>query len=72
MKIRTWLPDALRLHFEEHVPRAEVAHRLGIPKTTVYDLFALPECRTSALSTPLLSYIIGADSSAVTPTAPWL
>ncbi|EKK3320185.1 IS66 family insertion sequence element accessory protein TnpB, partial [Salmonella enterica] len=21
MKIRTWLPDALRLHFEEHVPR---------------------------------------------------
>ncbi|EGO2818915.1 transposase [Salmonella enterica] len=39
MKIRTWLPDALRLHFEEHVPRTEVAHRLGIPKTTVYDLF---------------------------------
>ncbi|HIB1631686.1 TPA: IS66-like element accessory protein TnpA, partial [Salmonella enterica subsp. enterica serovar Muenchen] len=37
MKIRTWLPDALRLHFEEHVPRTEVAHRLGIPKTTVYD-----------------------------------
>ncbi|EIW6807172.1 IS66-like element accessory protein TnpA [Salmonella enterica] len=39
MKHRTWIIEALRLHFEEHLPRIEAGRRLGIPKTTVCDLF---------------------------------
>ena len=40
MKYRTLLPEALRLHFDEHLPRLEVGRRLGIPKSTVCDFFA--------------------------------
>lgn len=39
MKHRTWLPEVLRLHFEEKLPRIEAGRRLGIPKTTACDLF---------------------------------
>lgn len=39
MKRRTWLIDALRLHFDEHLSRIEAGRRLGIPKSTVCDLF---------------------------------
>jgi transposase len=39
MKYRTLLPDALRLHFDEHLSRFEIGRRLGIPKTTVCDFF---------------------------------
>lgn len=39
MKRRTWLIDALRLHFNEHLSRIEAGLRLGIPKSTVCDLF---------------------------------
>lgn len=31
--------DALRLHFDEHLSRIEAGRRLGIPKSTVCDLF---------------------------------
>ncbi|PLC60285.1 transposase [Citrobacter sp. L55] len=40
MKYRTLLPEALRLHFDEHLPRLEVGRRLGIPKSTICDFFA--------------------------------
>ncbi|HFW5393683.1 TPA: IS66-like element accessory protein TnpA [Salmonella enterica subsp. enterica serovar Waycross] len=40
MKYRTLLPDALRLHFEEHLSRLEIGRRLGIPKSTICDFFA--------------------------------
>ncbi len=39
MKHRTWIPEALRLHFDEKLPRTEAGRRLGIPKTTVCELF---------------------------------
>ena len=39
MKRRAWLIDALRLHFDEHLSRIEAGRRLGIPKSTVCDLF---------------------------------
>ncbi len=39
MKHRTWLLEALRLHFDEKLPRIEAGRRLGIPKTTACDLF---------------------------------
>lgn len=53
MKHRTWLLEALRLHFEEHLSRIEAARRLGIPKTTVCDLFV--RFRAAGLSWPLPS-----------------
>jgi transposase-like protein len=40
MKYRTLLPDALRLHFDEHLSRLEIGRRLGIPKSTICDFFA--------------------------------
>ncbi|TNL02469.1 IS66 family insertion sequence hypothetical protein [Kosakonia cowanii] len=55
LKYRTWLLEALRLHFEEKVPRIEAGHRLGIPKTTVCDLFV--RFRQAGLSWPLPSRI---------------
>ncbi|MBD8127115.1 MULTISPECIES: IS66-like element accessory protein TnpA [Erwiniaceae] len=51
MKHRTWLLEALRLHFEEKLPRIEAGQRLGIPKTTVCDLFV--RFRQAGLSWPL-------------------
>ncbi|NHB98674.1 IS66-like element accessory protein TnpA [Photorhabdus stackebrandtii] len=39
MKYRTLLLDALRLHFDEHLSRLDVGRRLGIPKSTICDLF---------------------------------
>lgn len=39
MNPRTWLIDALRLHFDERLSRIEAGRQLGIPKSTVCDLF---------------------------------
>lgn len=39
MKYRTLLLDALRLHFDEHLSQLDVGRRLGIPKSTICDLF---------------------------------
>lgn len=64
MKYRTLLIDALHLHLDVHIPRAEVGRRLGIPKSTIYDLFVrfrkqgigwpLPDAMTSAKLEALL------------------
>lgn len=51
MEHRTWLIEALRLHFEEHLPRVVAGRRLGVPKSTVCGLFA--RFRKSGLSWPL-------------------
>ncbi len=51
MKHRTWLLEALRLHFDEKLPRIEAGRRLGIPKTTACDLFV--RFRKAGLSWPL-------------------
>ncbi len=37
-----WQPgsdEALRLHFEEHLPRVVAGRRLGVPKSTVCSMF---------------------------------
>ncbi|MDD0649809.1 IS66 family insertion sequence element accessory protein TnpB, partial [Shigella sonnei] len=34
MEYRTWITEALRLHFEEHLPRVVAGRRLGVPKST--------------------------------------
>lgn len=39
MKHRTWITEALRLHFEEHLPRIVAGRRLGVPKSTVCGMF---------------------------------
>lgn len=39
MKHRTWITEALRLHFEEHLPRVVAGRRLGVPKSTVCSMF---------------------------------
>ncbi|MFZ4172384.1 IS66-like element accessory protein TnpA [Enterobacter ludwigii] len=39
MKYRTLLFDALRLHFDERLSRLDVGRRLGIPKSTICELF---------------------------------
>lgn len=39
MKYRTLLFDALRLHFDERLSRLNVGWRLGIPKSTICELF---------------------------------
>ncbi len=51
MKHRTWLLEALHLHFDENLARVEAGRRLGIPKTTVCDLFV--RFRKAGLSWPL-------------------
>ncbi|MBN6453907.1 IS66 family insertion sequence element accessory protein TnpB, partial [Escherichia coli] len=38
MEYRTWITEALRLHFEEHLPRVVAGRRLGVPKSTVCGL----------------------------------
>lgn len=39
MKYRILIFDALHLHFDEHLSRLDVGRRLGIPKSTICDLF---------------------------------
>lgn len=39
MEYRTWITEALRLHFEEHLPRVVAGRRLGVPKSTVCSMF---------------------------------
>jgi transposase-like protein len=51
VKYRTLLPEALHLHFDEHLPRLEVGRRLGIPKSTICDLFV--RFRKQGMSWPL-------------------
>ncbi|MWP55307.1 IS66 family insertion sequence element accessory protein TnpB, partial [Escherichia coli] len=51
MEYRTWITEALRLHFEEHLPRVVAGRRLGVPKSTVCGLFA--RFQKSGLSWPL-------------------
>ena len=46
MEHRTWITEALRLHFEEHLPRVVAGRRLGVPKSTcLWAVRALPEIR---------------------------
>ena len=51
VKYRTLLLEALHLHFDEHLPRLEVGRRLGIPKSTICDLFV--RFRKQGMSWPL-------------------
>lgn len=51
VKYRTLLLQALHLHFDEHLPRLEVGRRLGIPKSTICDLFV--RFRKQGVSWPL-------------------
>ena len=51
MEYRTWITEALRLHFEEHLPRIVAGRRLGVPKSTVCGLFV--RFRKAGLSWPL-------------------
>lgn len=76
VKYRTLLLDALHLHLDVHVPRAEVGRRLGIPKSTIYDLFVrfriqgigwpLPDDMTS---TKLEALLYPARTTTVRPEA---
>lgn len=47
----TWITEALRLHFEEHLPRVVAGRRLGVPKSTVCSMFV--RFRRAGLSWPL-------------------
>ena len=51
MEYRTWITEALRLHFEEHLPRIAAGRRLGVPKSTVCGMFV--RFRKAGLSWPL-------------------
>ncbi|EOP9009175.1 IS66-like element accessory protein TnpA, partial [Escherichia coli] len=51
MEYRTWITEALRLHFEEHLPRIVAGRRLGVPKSTVCGMFV--RFRKAGLSWPL-------------------
>lgn len=53
MKHRTWIFEALLLHFEEHLSRVKAGRRLGIPRTTVCELFV--RFREAGLVWPLSS-----------------
>ena len=48
---QTWLLEALLLHFDEKLSRIEAGRRLGIPKTTVCELFV--RFQRAGLSWPL-------------------
>ncbi len=39
MEYRTWITEALRLHFEEHLPRIVAGRRLDVPKSTGCGMF---------------------------------
>ncbi|WP_240101607.1 IS66-like element accessory protein TnpA, partial [Escherichia coli] len=45
------MTEALRLHFEEHLPRVVAGRRLGVPKSTVCSMFV--RFRRAGLSWPL-------------------
>ncbi|HIH2615849.1 TPA: IS66-like element accessory protein TnpA, partial [Shigella dysenteriae] len=45
------MTEALRLHFEEHLPRVVAGCRLGVPKSTVCGMFV--RFRNAGLSWPL-------------------
>ena len=51
MEYRTWITEALRLHFEEHLPQIVAGRRLGVPKSTVCGMFV--RFRKAGLSWPL-------------------
>ncbi|HCR5805261.1 TPA: IS66 family insertion sequence element accessory protein TnpB, partial [Shigella flexneri] len=51
MEYRTWITEALRLHFEEYLPRVVAGRRLGVPKSTVCGMFV--RFRNAGLSWPL-------------------
>lgn len=51
MKHWTWITEALRLHFEEHLPRVVAGRRLGVPKSTACGMFV--RFRKAGLSWPL-------------------
>ncbi len=51
MEYRIWITEALRLHFEEHLPRIVAGRRLGVPKSTVCGMFV--RFRKAGLSWPL-------------------
>lgn len=51
MEYRTWITEALRLHFEEHLPRIVAGRRLGVPKSTACGMFM--RFRKAGLSWPL-------------------
>ena len=51
MEYRTWITEALRLHFEEHLPRIVAGRRLGVPKSTDCGMFV--RFRKAGLSWPL-------------------
>ncbi len=51
MEYRTWITEALRLHFEEHLPRVVAGRRPGVPKSTVCGMFV--RFRNAGLSWPL-------------------
>ncbi|WP_261232412.1 IS66-like element accessory protein TnpA [Serratia entomophila] len=55
MKYRTLILEALHLHFDEHLFRLEAGRRLGIPKSSICDLFA--RFRKQGISWPLPSDI---------------
>ncbi len=38
MKHRTWITEALRLHFEEHLPRVVAGRRLGVLRIPLYSI----------------------------------
>lgn len=51
VKYRTLLLEALHLHLDVHISRVEVGRRLGIPKSTICDLFV--RFRKQGISWPL-------------------
>lgn len=51
MEYRTWITEALRLHFEEHLPRIVAGRRLGVQKSTGCGMFV--RFRKAGLSWPL-------------------
>ncbi|MEW3006837.1 hypothetical protein MZT84_17740 [Escherichia coli] len=65
MKHRTWITEALRLHFEEHLPRVVAGRRLGVPKSTVCSMFV--RFRRAGLSWPLPAGMSGKNMPALLP-----
>ena len=51
MEYRLWITEALRLHFEEHLPRIVAGRRLGVPKSTGCGMFV--RFHKAGLSWPL-------------------
>ena len=68
MKHRARNIEALRLHFEEHLPRIVAGHRLGVPKSTGCSMFML--FRRAGLSWPLPVGMSEQEFEHL-PTSPW-